>query len=247
MTFSSNVAYWGNAVLNHKGCNQEVCLSFFKMNLNRQNVDEETIKNMINEVRLIFQNHYVMTSHFVNFINTNRMANDQKGTFFYNLFIFMKQFYPNNELCKNINNPSELMELFNKCYRLIDKLFEYALDNNSLESVRKNIELINRIEKFYALIEDFMIRFYGYSIIGISNQKHIVTACSNCDKKFIDQLMEGYSLFRLQKVGLIESKENPYYEFLPVFPTKDVGFPIEEYIEISNGNRIEDKKLIKVL
>ena len=250
MIFSSNISYWGNAVLKHDSINNKSHLYFVKRKLQRSNIDEKSIGRIISEYKLIFCNHFVETSHFINFINNNRLAENQRADFFYYLFIYIKQYYPDFEFLKNINDVASLMTLFNTCYESVNDLLSQFLDSNSLECVNKNKELINRIFKFYGIIEDFMIRFYGYSIVGVSNQKHIITACSNCDKKFIDYLMQGYSLFRLQKIGLTNNHDNfatPLYEFFPVLPTKDTGFPIDEYIEIGNDNKIESKRLVKLL
>jgi hypothetical protein len=128
----------------------------------------------------------------------------------------------------------------------VNDLLSQLSSSENIECVHKNMEVINKIFKFYGIIEDFMIRFYNYSIVGISNQKYIITACSNCDKKFIDYLMQGYSLFRLQKIGLVNTNSKMQYEFFPVLPTKDVGFPVDEYIEYGDNNKIESKKLIKL-
>ena len=247
MIFSNNISYWGNAVLKHDSMNNESHLYSVKRKLQRSNIDEKTIGRIINEYRLIFCNHFVETSHFINFISNNRLAESQRDDFFYYLLTYIKQYYSNFEFIKNINDVSSLMTLFNTCYESINNLLSQFLDSNSLECINKNMGLITTIYKFYGIIEDFMIRFYGYSIVGISNQKHIITACSNCDKTFIDYLMQGYSLFRLQKIGVQNINSKIQYEFFPVLPTKDVGFPIDEYIEIGNDNKMESKRIIKLL
>ena len=251
MFFPNNIEHYGNAVLIHDGNQIKEYLSHVKLKMQWDKINKDNIKKFTNEYRLIFCNHFVETSHFINFINTNRIVKKQKDDFFYYLLIYIKQFYSDIDFLKNINDVSSLTALFDKCYKKLDSLLSETLDNSNLECVKMNTELKNRIFKFYGIIEDFMIRFYSYSIVGISGQKHIITACSNCDKKFIDYLMQGYSLFRLQKICLVNNHDNDakqHYEFFPVLPTKDVGFPIDEYIEIlDNDNKIENKRLVKML
>ena len=245
MTFSSNVMKWGNATLNHKEANLEGSLYFVKYLMECGKTDKETIEEVVNEARLLFLNQYVQTSQFVNFVNTNRMAHDQKRDFFKYLLVYIKQFHPENEFLEKVKDEHDLMEFFSKCYRTMNSLLYQFLDTNNLETVKNNMPLINRITKFYEIIEDYMIRFYGYSVIGVSGQNHIVTAANNCDKKFMDQLMQGYSLWRYQQVHLLDEQT---YGFLPVLPTRDVGFPIEEYIEVSGkDDKLEHKKFVKVL
>ena len=251
MFFPNNIEHYGNAVLIHDGNQIKEYLSLVNLKMQRDKINKDNIKKFTNEYRLIFCNHFVETSHFINFINTNRIVKKQKDDFFYYLLIYIKQFYSDIDFLKNINDVSSLTALFDKCYKKLDSLLSETLDNSNLECVKRNTELINRIFKFYGIIEDFTIRFYSYSIVGISGQKHIITACSNCDKKFIDYLMQGYSLFRLQKICLVNNHDNDakqHYEFFPVLPTKDVGFPIDEYIEIlDSDNKIEKKRLVKIL
>ena len=128
------------------------------------------------------------------------------------------------------------MYLFNDLYSKINEILYHFYETTDINDINNNIEIIHKIYKFYGLIEDFMIRFCGYSIVGISNQKHIITACGNCEKKFLDYLMEGYSLFRMQQISLINANnpEKSYYIFNQVIPTKDIGIPFDEYIEISS-------------
>lgn len=249
MFLPSNVAHWGNAVLNHKEKNQQGVIYFLKLDLERKKASKETIKRTVSEYELVFCNHFFETSHFVNFISTNRLAVNQRDDFFRYLLLFIKQFYPDYDLCKNINDGRALMILFNNLYAKINEILFHFYDTTDINDIKNNMEIIHKIYKFYGIIEDFMIRFYGYSIVGISNQKHIITACGNCEKKFLNYLMEGYSLFRMQQISLI-NKDNPeksYYRFHEVFPTKDIGIPFDEYIEISGeDDRLETKKLVKI-
>ena len=245
MIFPENIMYWGNAVLRHDSENNKSFLYFINRKLSKNKVDEKTIEKICSEYKLIFCNHFVETSHYVNFISKNKIAQGKRDEFFHYMLIFFKQFYPDYDLLKEVNDESSLMLLFNKCYERINTLLGQFLENYDMQCVRNNMESVNKIYDFYDKIEDFMIRFYGYSIIGISNEKRIITACSDCDKKFIDYLLQGYTLYRLQRLAFVENNKEPYYEFLPVLPTKDVGFPIDEYIEVSEP--VDEKSNIKRL
>ena len=97
MIFSNNISYWGNAVLKHDSINNKGHLYFVKRKLYRNNTDEDLIRRIISEYNLIFCNHFVETSHFINFINNNRLAENQRTDFFYYLFIYIKQFYSDFE------------------------------------------------------------------------------------------------------------------------------------------------------
>lgn len=251
MFVSNNIENYENGVIIHYRNKIKEYLCLNNMGMKRNKIDKDYIKKFANEYRLIFCNHFVETSHFINYINTNRMAKKQKDDFFYYFLMYIKQFYFDIDFLKNINDVSSLTVLFDKCYKKMKCLLFESLDNNNLECVKRDTELINKIFKLYDILEDFMIRFYNYSIVGISGQKYIITACSNCDKKFIDYLMEGYSLFRLQKIYLVNNYDNDekkHYEFFPVLPTKDVGFPIDEYIEVlDSDSKTENKRLVKML
>lgn len=93
---------------------------------------------------------------------------------------------------------------------------------------------------FGEIATDFLIRFRNYSLVGCCGQNVIITAQSDCHKRFEKLLSEGYSLIRKAKVGFVETPgilkdEYPevkgYFYKLPVFPTRDIGYPIDEIIE----------------
>ena len=83
-------------------------------------------------------------------------------------------------------------------------------------------------------------------MIKSSGQQIIQTAHSDCHKRFFELLRDGYSLQRRSKVGYIKLEPteenltsypgvNGYFYKLPVLPTKDIGYPVEELIENSSG------------
>ncbi len=250
MQFPSKIDYYGGATLKHSSNQLDSFTYFIDRGLSKTKTDPKIIKRTIAEYKLTFCNHFIETSHFVRFISNNRLASGFREVFFGYLLLYIKQFYPDFLLTERINDVPSLIELFNRCYKRYDESLGLFLEKYSLESVKHNIQEMTIISKFYEIIEDFMIRFYEYSIIGISNQKHIITASSQCDKKFFDYLIQGYSLFRLQKVGLVNTHSSleEHFEFIPALPTKELDFPIDEYIEISDGsNSMEGLKLVKLL
>lgn len=119
------------------------------------------------------------------------------------------------------------------------KKCEFKLDDVSME-------VYNRAMVFGEIVTDFLIRYYGYSLIKSSGERIIQTAHSDCNKRFFDLIRDGYSLQRRAKVGYIKLNEDikklnifpgveGYFYKLPVLPTKDNGYPIDELIESSDG------------
>lgn len=93
----------------------------------------------------------------------------------------------------------------------------------------------NRIMQFGDIVTDFLIRYRNYSLIKCCGQKIILTAQSDCHKRFEEYLSKGYVLERRAKVGYIKEQESisklGYFYKLPVLPTRDIGYPIDEIIE----------------
>ncbi len=98
---------------------------------------------------------------------------------------------------------------------------------------------------FGDIVTDFLIRYRNYSLIKCSGERIILTAQSDCHKRFEPQLSKGYSLQKRAKVGYIKSPEilaemypaiKGYFYKLPVLPTREVGYPVDEIIETANGN-----------
>ena len=94
---------------------------------------------------------------------------------------------------------------------------------------------------------DFLIRYQGYSLVKCQGQNIIITAQSDCHKRFEKLLYKGYSLHRKSKIGWIDVYNHEYikgvFYKLPVLPTKDIGCPIDEIIETS----LEDDSYARVL
>ena len=169
---------------------------------------------------LVYLHHYALVSEMIN-ISFYKKDREQ---FFNYLFMYIKQFYSNTGL-KEINNPIELEKAFNKYLMLVNDELLAELTRGNLEYINMNLNLFEEALELFGIVTDLMIRFYGYSIVGIQDQKIIVTSSNNCEKRFIDYLLEGYSLFKLQGVYLIndgKSIDSMHYEFLPCLHTKDM-------------------------
>ena len=108
--------------------------------------------------------------------------------------------------------------------------------------------LLPKDESYYKSMEygdivtEFMIRTLGYSLIGNSKQKVIITSMSDCSKRFENYLEQGFSLQRLSKAIYIKHTfeqriENPlitgHFKYLPVLPTNS-PYNIDEIIETKN-------------
>lgn len=99
---------------------------------------------------------------------------------------------------------------------------------------------------FGEIVTDFLIRYCGYSLIKSSNQNVILTSRQDCEKRFEELLYQGYSLQRRERVIYTDVSKlnvdlNKYpaikgiFYRLPVIPTKDIDYPIDEIIELPNG------------
>lgn len=92
-------------------------------------------------------------------------------------------------------------------------------------------ENIGKAMQFGDIVTDFLIRYRNYSLVKSSKQNIIITARSDCHKRFEELLSHGYSLQRRAKLYY-------HYQFqkLPVLPTRDIAYPFEEFIETENGS-----------
>lgn len=90
---------------------------------------------------------------------------------------------------------------------------------------------LEKAMKFGDIVTDFLIRYQNYSLIKCSGQNIIITARSDCHKRFEELLSRGYSIQRKAKIYY-----NRGFYKLPVLPTRDIAYPFEEFIETENGN-----------
>ncbi len=108
---------------------------------------------------------------------------------------------------------------------------------------------------FGEIVTDFLIRFCGYSLIKCSGQNIIITARTDCEKRFEEMLYDGYSLQRKERViykDISSFPVNPddypgvkgrFYR-RAVIPTK-IEHQFDEIIEVGDGKyeKVFNKKL----
>lgn len=91
-------------------------------------------------------------------------------------------------------------------------------------------EFIGKAMSFGDIVTDFLIRYRNYSLIKCSSQNIIITARSDCHKRFEELLSKGYSIQRRARLYYQQG-----FQKLPVLPTRDIAYPFEEFIEAENG------------
>ena len=102
---------------------------------------------------------------------------------------------------------------------------------------------LNKALNFGAIVTDFCIRYLGYSLIGCSGQKIIITCSNNCAKQFDWLLEEGYKLQRRSKLKYVlfsdrvkqiyPNVDGYFYEY-PIMPNLDTYYQVDETV-ISPG------------
>ena len=120
---------------------------------------------------------------------------------------------------------------------IFDKYYKIQAQNRNVPLPKD--ESYYKSKEYGDLVTEFMIRTLGYSLIGNSKQKIIITSMSDCAKRFEKYLEQGFSLQRLSKTKYIDHSleeriENPlvtgHFEYLPVLPTNS-PYKIDEIIE----------------
>lgn len=167
--------------------------------------------------------------YFLNLFLTEATNNLELAYLF---IMFIRQYYP------------EYVWQSYSGFKMLDiPLLECNLYSNILEQkYMHGIEHfgVSKAMHFGDIVTDFLIRYRNYSLIKCSKQNIIITAHSDCHKRFEQYLSKGYSLERKSKVGytgnLYTSEPFGYFYKLPVLPTRDIGYPIDEIIETSEGN-----------
>ena len=154
--------------------------------------------------------------------------------------MYIAQYYPSYEWF--IFNPNDYLGTVVLECGIQQYVFQHIYE---FEIPEDNPKFLKQAMIFGEIATDFLIRYYGYSLIKCSGQKIILTAHSDCHKRFEELLSKGYSLQRKKKAGYIQLSNCPilseqypnlkgiFYK-LPVLPTKDIGYPIDEIIEIDN-------------
>jgi len=174
------------------------------------------------------------------FIKTLTDAIEKNNTLAEVFAMYIAQYYPSYEWL--IFNPNDYPGTV-----ILECGFQQAVfqEKYEFEKPITNPKFLKQAMLFGEIVTDFLIRYYGYSLIKCSGQKIILTAHSDCHKRFEELLSKGYSLQRKQKVGYIQLSKCPIlseqypdlkgiFHKRPVFPTKDIGYPIDEIIEVEN-------------
>ena len=154
--------------------------------------------------------------------------------------MFVFQYYPNYKFAFDANGDylkTVVYEAYMHDHDFQDTYYGYEFKEEHLE----------RMVTFGEIATDFMIRYRNYSLVKCCGQNIILTAQSDCHKRFESLLSKGYSLQRRAKVGYIEKPAfladwNPlvkglFYK-LHVLPTRDIGYPIDEIIETGDGSYV---------
>ena len=121
---------------------------------------------------------------------------------------------------------------------ILIKNFEYKNPGEHKFDEEKLKKAINYGE----IVTNFCIQCLGYSLIGTSGAKSVLTSENNCEKEFEEYLKEGYNLFRMPKIYFkYDEYEGLYFPYeLPVLPIYDNYYDADEYI-------LNNNEYIKVL
>lgn len=229
-------------ILKHDMDNANLGADYIRRKLKLLHTNDKAIERIIRNYKLMANNYCGAAASFVAENVGNRRF---KAEFFGYLYKYIKQFYFKDEEYKKVKNPLDLFKLFREYFFEFNGYIDGYIKRLGL-GIKCNWKKLNKIFDFYSIIEDFLIRFYGYSVIGIGGCKYIITSQSDCYKKFEDQLMHGYKLIRLQRVYMKES--NRYFGFIPALPIGDIDVPVNEFIEPSGKrNIIKTRKLLPVV
>ncbi len=220
-------------IIEHMKNNVLTGAEFLEVILCSRKINDEEIKEIKQIFITIYDSHYYLASQLFNEL----VKNDNNVLIYFQKF--SKQFYP-----KFVSKGLSFYQ--NQYSELADFIYNSEGIDELLSLLDEKDEIIKEMLQFYDIVANYLIRFFDFSIIGSSKQKCIITSSQNCDKKFYDYLKEGFSLYRLQKVGF-DNSSNSFY-CLPVLPTRDLGFPIQEYIETyAFDSEIEGKQMVKIL
>ena len=183
----------------------------------------------INEI-LIGQYRNISIPHewyFLNLLIREEIKKDIEIAWIF--YKFVKQFYPEYKWYLPVNDTMPLDELLSMIV-VETSLWDYQFKQYS-RKLKTKAELDPRAMQFGEIVTDFLIRYSNYSLINFSSNQIILTAQSDCEKRFAEYLKEGFMLYRVSKLYFTDGK---FYK-LPVFPTKDIGLDISEVIESSDG------------
>lgn len=183
----------------------------------------------INEI-LIGQYRNINIPHewyFLNLLIREEIKKDIEIVWIF--YKFVRKFYPEYKWYLPVNDTMLLDELLSIIV-VETSLWDYQFKQYS-RKLKTKAELDPRAMQFGEIVTDFLIRYSNYSLVNFSGDGIILTAQSDCEKRFIDYLNRGFKLHRVSKLYFADGK---FYK-LPVFPTKDIGLNISEVIESSDG------------
>lgn len=170
--------------------------------------------------------------YFLNLLLRRELLNNPKLV--YPFILFVKQYYP-QYMWHFYSDLNWLATASLEC-----DLYSKSFQNKYIDGLEIENDELYKALQFGDIVTDFLIRYKNYSLIKCSEQNIIITAQSDCHKRFEQYLSKGYSLERKAKVGytgnLHLSEPFGYFFKLPVLPTRDIGYPIDEIIESSEGN-----------
>lgn len=171
---------------------------------------------------------------------------------------FVAQFYPEYRWKTMYDFTDPLATVSIECdnhYMVLDMLADLTISAGEDYILKHNLDKERaKALEFGEIVSNFLIRYLGYSIVGIQKQKIIITSASDCDKRFFDCLCDGYSLYRKSRVGYIKTNDERkkaapwfegYYYELPILPTKDIGVEFEENFEGPNNLPLQYSKRYK--
>ena len=204
---------------------------------------KEVFHDMINKVlELVALNKNSHIAHEWYFIDVliKEIENNNKLADIFTMYVL--QYYPNYRwLDFKINDylGTVILECSFQRFQFQQKCDLDTIDNRFCD--------LSQAMLFGEIVTDFLIRYCGYSLIKSSGQNIILTSRNDCTKRFEELLYQGYSLQRRRRVIYtdisklnVDVNKHPgikgvFYK-LPVIPTKDIDLPIDEIIEVSNGN-----------
>lgn len=170
----------------------------------------------------LMSEYYPHEKLFINYLYKLEIKKNSMSAIMFAMFVL--QYYP--EYRWTIYPNDLLATVIIECQQA-----DLILSNIFFCSEEEQYDAKTKAIQFGAIVTDFLIRYLGYTLIKCSGEKIIITAQNNCDKQFAEYLDDGFALQRRAKVVFDGEK---FYK-RPVFPTKDIGRPIDELIETSDN------------
>ena len=186
----------------------------------------------------------VMHDKFITFIENNTLVNACLSHEYYFIMCLKSEILNNENIATLLIYycfQYDLSYQFRFTFSQFDPLATVLLEcDNILQRYQMKFmygleddELDNQLIKFGEIATDFLIRYCNYSLIRCMGQKIILTGQDNCQKKFEDYLRDGYILLRRKRVYFhLRRPWEGHFEYLPLLPTRESYFPIDELIEV---------------